>query len=410
VHAIALLTAAAALAASAFPADSTLMVDPKGNIIDVLYTFNGENDSGQAFVGVTADKSGNLYGAAAGQTGGCDTFGTVYELTASSKFKALHQFNGNDGQYPVGTVIRDKAGNLYGTASGGGSHNLGIVYKISANGTFSTLHAFTGGTTDGGTPESGIVMDENGNLYGTTWEGGSGSCSQGLPGCGTVYKIAPDGTETVLYSFTGGADGGAPRATLAVDASGDLYGTTYWGGDPGCSSGGGCGVVFKVAPNGKETTLYTFTGGNDGGNPYAGVIVDGAGNLYGTASVAGAYGYGTIFKVAGDGTESTLYTFQGNADGAMPLDPLIMNKSGNLYGTTYLGGVDGAHGFGVVFKLSPNGVEKPLYQFQNRGDGWNPFGGLTLYKGYLYGTAAYGGNKNDCGTPNGFGTIFKVKS
>lgn len=407
-HAVVLLSAAAVLAVSASPAGSTTMVDPEGNNIDVLYAFQGDNgDSGFPFVGVTADKQGNIYGAAAGTDGqGCNTdYGTVYELAANGSLKLLHQFNDQDATYPLGTVILDKSGNVWGTTPLGpqGFSGAGIVYKITPDGTFTNMHSFSYGTADGATPYAGLVMDKRGNFYGTTAGGGA-------YGWGTVFKITPKGKETVLYSFSDGSDGAEPRATLVMDASGNLYGTTEYGGinTTGCT-GSGCGTVFKLAPGGIETTLYQFTGGNDGGFPQAGVILDSSGNIYGTASYGGADSYGTVFKVATDGTESTLYTFTGNADGAIPLDPLVL-EGNYLYGTTECGGVAwGCSGNGVVFKLSLNGVEKPLYEFQNRGDGWNPFGGLTSYKGYLYGTTPYGGDKVNCHEWNGLGVIFRVK-
>jgi uncharacterized repeat protein (TIGR03803 family) len=200
-----------------------------------------------------------------------------------------------------------------------------------------------------------------------------------------------------------------------MDSSGNLYGTTNsFGATGGCDYGGGCGTVFKVAPDGTETTLYTFTGGTDGGMSNAGLIMDNAGNLYGTTKEGGldtcsvgypTVGCGVVFKVAPDGTEAVLYTFTNGGDGATPEGPLVMDAASNLYGTTFNGG---AGYFGVVFKLTPGGIETPLYQFQDRTDGMTPYAGLTLYRGELYGTNTQGGDDVDC-SPYGVGTVFKLK-
>ena len=255
---------------------------------------------------------------------------------------------------PRNGLIADSAGNLYGTTSGGGASYKGVVFKLAPDGTETVLHSFPGFPSDGNSPYAGLIADSAGNLYGTTLSRDSVSHA------GVVFKLAPNGTagwtETVLHSFTGfPTDGALPYAGLIADSAGNLYGaTTGGGGGPGAS---GQGVVFKLAPDGTETVLHSFTLGSGGGGPLAGLIADSAGNLYGTTQVGGASGQGVVFKLAPNGTggwtESVLYSFTGGSDGGQPFyGSLIADGAGNLYGTTVGGGASGA---GVVFKLSGTG-------------------------------------------------------
>jgi uncharacterized repeat protein (TIGR03803 family) len=282
------------------------------------------------------------------------------------------------------------------------------------------LYSFVGGTVDGASPYASLIMDSTGNLYGTTIAGGSGSCSGG---CGTVFKLAPNGsggyTESVLYSFAGGtADGATPYAGLVMDSVANFYGTTTAGGNNSCS--GGCGTVFKLAPNGSggyvESVLYSFKGGNsDGANPYAALIMDSPGNLYGTTRTGGGVtGAGTVFRLAPSGggySESVLYPLPDGVAGA-PYGSLLMDNSGTLYGTASEGGSsDCSSGCGVVFKLAPNGaggyIGSIYYQFlSGSNDGGIPYGGLIKDStGNLYGTTVAGGS-GICG--GGCGTVFEV--
>jgi uncharacterized repeat protein (TIGR03803 family) len=192
----------------------------------------------------------------------------------------LYTFTGTGGAYPMSGVIRDSAGNLYGTTNSGGT-NHGVVFEIDAAGQESTLYTFTGGA-DGGQPYGGLVRDSAGNLYGTTQTGGASFY-------GVVYEVAAAGQETVLYTFTGKADGGFPYGTPIRDAHGNLYGTTQLGGE--------AGVVFELSSTGQKSVLYSFTGAADGGRPYAGVIADTAGNFYGTAYTGGSEQSGVVFKL-----------------------------------------------------------------------------------------------------------------
>jgi uncharacterized repeat protein (TIGR03803 family) len=273
----------------------------------------------------------------------------IAALPASAQtFSVIHTFTGtSDGQDPIAGFIIDEAGNLYGTATGGGSSWKGLVYKFDASGVQTVLHNFTGGT-DGQTPEGRLVMDKMGNLYGTTNAGGASNA-------GTVFQVSANGKEKVLHAFTGATDGGSPVAGLSIDKAGNLYGTTTAGG----SSGNG--TVFKlVKPTGaggawKEEVLYSFGTGTDGAVPIAGVILDASGNLYGTTSAGGTYGYGTVFELkrsAHGYTEAILYEFTLGLDGGTPYAGLVMDSKGNLYGAASDGGGGGDNGGGTVFELS----------------------------------------------------------
>jgi uncharacterized repeat protein (TIGR03803 family) len=361
----------------------------------VIHTFTGGTDGANPYAGLVLDSRGNLYGTTVnggGSTscsGGC---GTVFKVTSSGKESILYSFaGGTDGANPYGGLIRDARGNLYGTTVYGGSY-VGTVFEVTAGGAETLLHVFGSSSTgDGSVPFAGLLADPKGNLYGTTFSGGS-QCTTG-GGCGTVFQVAPAGIETVLYSFAGGTDGSFPFCSLAWDTDGNLYGTTVFGGTYDQ------GAVFRVSLSGTETVLYSFTGGDDGGQPAAGLVRDPKGNLFGTTQKGGAFGNGTVFRITPTGLERVYYSFQGGADGELPSSPLILDSKGNLYGTTYQGG---APGFGTVFQISADGTERVLYSFAGGTDGAGPVGGLVRdLKGNLYGTTYQGGT-------TGYGTVFKV--
>jgi uncharacterized repeat protein (TIGR03803 family) len=297
---------------------------------------------------------------------------------------------------------------------------LGLVTNARGQYTETTLYSFTGGN-DGSGSQAGLIFDSQGNLYGTTFVGGP-------YGTGTVFRLAPQSgsgwVETVLWAFTNGTDGGFPTTGLTIDAQGNLYGTTSTGGSLSCIGNQfysqSCGVVFQLSPQAhgrwKETVLHSFqSNGRDGFFPYfGGVNFDSTGNLYGTTSYGGAYNTGTVFAltptVSGPWKEKILHSFTGGSDGRYPSGGLILDSIGNLYGSTFGGGIEispcGSYGCGVVFKLTPTSSgrwnERILYSFTNGSDGLVPAGGLTWdSKGNLYGTAA--------GGSGGYGVLFQLQ-
>lgn len=378
----------------------------------VLYKFAGGSDGQTLEAPLVRDKAGNLYGTTlqggAGdcyQGGGC---GTVFKLAPDGTKTILYSFQGGSDGAGAEWLIRDKAGDFYGTTTAGGgtgcfdNYGCGTVFKLAPDGTETVLHAFSDGS-DGADPGS-LIMDKRGNLYGTAFEGGVQNCDE--YGCGLIFRLAPDGTETVLYSFTGKTDGGRPVPGILLDDSGNLYGATSDGGLTGCS----CGTVFKLDRHGTETVLHAFAGGTDGEFPYAGPVADSSGNLYGTTFSGGdencgyGSGCGTVFKVAPDGTETVLYAFSDSGNNAGPMAPVILDKAGNLYGTT--AGVTGGAA-GTVFKLAPSGTETVLATFDGS-DGGTPLSGLIAdTKGHLYGTTEEGGS--GCFNDVGCGVVFEIK-
>jgi len=330
----------------------------------VVYAFKGTTDGSEALAGVISDVWGNVYGTTqfggtAGGVGGTFGNGTVYQVTPSGQLSVLYSFKGGaDGSSPLAPLSPDVFGNINGTALFGGNTSnatciadgppfgCGTVFKISPWGQYSVRYTFTGESgVDGSNPWDGLISDTWGNVYGTTFGGGLPGVSN--VGNGTVFKVTPSGTENVLYEFTGYADGSSPYASLIGDNQGNLYGTTSGGGVEYALSG--YGVVFKLEPNGHEVVLHTFTGGSDGGVPYAGLIGDCSGNVYGAATsggivnggAGGAAGNGVVFKITANGTYKVLYSFNGGTDGANPFSTLIADQSGNLYGTATLGGIVG---------------------------------------------------------------------
>ena len=376
----------------------------------VLYSFvprAGTNPT----AGLSMDQAGNLYGTAS--QGGLISYGSVYRLShkgSSWVFQPLYSFlGGSDGAKPTARVIFGPDGALYGTTSqGGGSgcggKGCGTVFilrppphpapSVFGNWTITILYRFQGGN-DGANPGYGdLIFDSSGNLYGTTVNGGTS-------GAGTIFRLAPSGggwTESVLYSFTGGSNGGNPYSGVVLDKSGSLYGTTVNGG---AADGG---VVYKLVPSEgswTESVLYSFTGGADGGLPYGGVIFDGLGNLYGGTSAYGTGGGGTVYMLSpseSGWTPTVLFGFANPGSGTTvgPWSSLIMDPAGRLYGTTSR---DGNDGYGSVFRLTPSsaGVWSyiSLHDFAGGGDGQQPFGSVILdAKGNIYGTTFAGGGNN----------------
>jgi len=309
----------------------------------VLHSFTGAPDGANPYAGLAGDGRGNFYGTA--QFGGAaQDSGVVFKVDTAGTETVLHSFGetAGDGACPTAGVIRDSAGNLYGTTVYGGTSGQGVVFKLDSAGVETVLHTFTGYPADGANPYAGLDRDSAGNLYGTTAFGGAAHA-------GVVYKLDPNGTETVLYNFTGGSDGGYPDAALIQDSAGNLYGTTVYGGASYSGGTSGYGVVFELDKSGMETVLYSFTGGLDGANPIAGLVRDSAGNLYGTTWRGGSSGYGVVFKLDTAGTETVLHTFTGGTGGGATGAGLIRDAAGDLFGTTPALG--GKANKGSVFQL-----------------------------------------------------------
>jgi len=386
----------------------------------VLYRFTGQDGSFPK-ARLIVDANGILYGTT---TFGGRNHGIVFELSLNGKETVLYSFRGKhhgDGDFPGGDLIAGNQGELYGVTVFGGfdcgvRFGCGTIFKLTPGGAETVLHTFTG--LDGAEPVGGLTIDGQGNLYGTTGAGGSSTACDF--GCGTVFKLAPSGEYTVLYAFKGrkNNDGEDPVGTLALDSQGNLYGATQWGGGGDCSRGNhGCGTIFKLTPDGQETVLHAFVDGIGGAFP-TGVIRDGDGNLYGTTPSGGGRGNclgqdcGTVFRLTPDGAIATLYAFAGGNDGGAPWAGLLEDADGHLYGTTQFGGTDCdglGRGCGTVFKLAPGGRETILHRFGGD-DGANPQSGLVQdATGTLYG-ATYGGGLDCYNVGEGCGTVFKVKN
>jgi uncharacterized repeat protein (TIGR03803 family) len=372
----------------------------------ILHEFTGSGDGAQPTSGVLVDPSGNLFGTTF--YGGAFDYGTVFRLDSTGKETLLHSFLGGEGLWPDGGLIEDTAGNLYGTASDGGAyegggcaHGCGVVFKRNTSGTQTLLHAFTG-KTDGGTPDATLIQDPSGNLYGTTSEGGDVSCFFGT-GCGVIFKLDTLNRLTVLYRFTDREDGQFPVGVVA-DAAGNLYGTTYSGGKFGH------GDVFKLTPTATFSILYSFTGGSDSGDPKGPLIIDQAGNLYGTTYGVNTSDFGIVYKLSPSGTITVLYTFTGGSNGSYP-GGLVMDQTGNLYGATLAGGTGTGCYYGscgTVFKIASSGSFTVLHSFSLT-DGQLP-NALTIGKsGNLYGTTLGGGKGSSvCSYYKGCGVVFKL--
>jgi uncharacterized repeat protein (TIGR03803 family) len=376
----------------------------------VLHSFNTNGYGYTPVASVICDAAGNLYGTT--PVGGFASGGIVFEIVPKTgggwTAKTLHNFSGRngDGFDPTASLIFDAAGNLYGTTNSGGAFGMGIVFELSpsagGNWTETVLYSFGNSGSDGQNPQAALVFDAAGNLYGTTHQGGTYSM-------GTVFELSPAAgggwTESVLHSFGSGSDGQYPQAAVILDPAGNLFGTTIEGGSYNN------GTVFELKRSGtewNETILHHFSpNGSDGVIPFAGVTMDKNGNLYGTTNYGGVHGYGTVFEVRpANQTEKILHNFSGGpADGMYPTAGLIFDASGNLYGTTTDGG---AIGSGIVFEMLPaksGWAEKVLHNFNSgtNQDGSFPDAGVVFDAlGNLYGTTYAGGSYAS-------GTVFEIK-
>ncbi|HLY06326.1 MAG TPA: choice-of-anchor tandem repeat GloVer-containing protein [Rhizomicrobium sp.] len=400
------LACAAAVAAIVLPISHGL-----ADSLTTLASFSDGTDGAMPLAPLAADSHGHLYGTT---SQGANGAGTLFEVTPGKKLKTLYAFCSQTGckdeASPHAGLILDSQGNLYGTTYGGGANSSGTVFEATPKGVETVLYSFcsvvkNGHCGDGSAPLGGVTMDSAGNLYGTTASGGDNDF-------GAVFEVAFNGkkgtwTEKTLYSFcpeSGCADGQAPAAGVIMDKAGNLYGTTQLGG------AFGQGAVFEInARHKKETVLYSFcaqSGCADGAEPYAGVIMDKSGNLYGTTKYGGnpncGNGGGTVFELGNKSQESVLYAFcsvEADADGSYPEAGLVADKKGNLYGTTTTGGSSSQ---GVVFELAGT-TETVLYSFcSTTGCPEFPTAGVIMNKaGDLFGTTSSGGT-------DGYGTVFEL--
>jgi uncharacterized repeat protein (TIGR03803 family) len=352
----------------------------------LLHSFTGGRaDGANAYHNLIQGSDGNFYGITF--QGGTAGLGTVFALTPGGTETVLYSLAGGSNSYA--SLVQGSDGNFYGTTYYGGASGLGTVFKVTAGGTESVLYSFTGGGSDGSHPYAPMILGSDGNLYGTTFEGGPSDL-------GTVFELTPGGTETVLYFFAGGSDGGYPEAGLLQGSDGNFYGTTYQGG------ASGFGTVFLLTPGGTETVLYAFAGGSsDGANPDAGVARDSDGNLYVTTLKGGPSNAGAVYKLTPTRIETLLHAFVGgSSDGATPYATLVEGSDGNLYGTTSAGG---SSGDGMVFEVTPAGTETILHVFAGgSSDGAQPWAGLIQGSdGNFYGATVAGG-------ASGLGTVFRL--
>jgi uncharacterized repeat protein (TIGR03803 family) len=385
----------------------------------ILHTFSGRANNPEATPIV--DPSGNLFGTTTGYSGG---YGNVYKISATGNYTVLHTFNGTDGNNPyIGTLARDNAGNLYGATVGGGlvsscgnvgyGTGCGTVYEITSTGKFLPLFRFTGDSDGGGSgalPATSLLLDEQGNLYGTTLYGGTSNY-------GTVFELSPPSqkggrwTRTVLYSFQNKADGARPQGGLIADLDDNLFGIA-----PGGAGGvGGGGTLFELTKVGKLKVVHAFLlKGHNGWYPYGTLAQDTQGNIYGATTYGGDTTYcgdgcGVVFEITKTGTYRQLYLFgQGATDGQYPNGGVILDAYGNLYGTTVQNG-NHAGNSGTVFELTRHGNETVLHNFGNsQSDGARLYAGVTKDgHGNLYGATFYGGGTG-CSLGQGCGTVFKL--
>jgi len=450
-------SAALVLAAVLVPAVITTQ-SAQAQTFTELNSFNMTDGFGPV-AALVQGRDGNLYGTTfgggSGDAASCvyGECGTVFQITTSGTLNSIYSFcsknNCTDGSWPYSTLVQGTDGNFYGTTLDGGAGSAcptgidcGTVFKITPDGTLTTLYIFCSksGCADGGNPAGGLILGTDGNFYGTTGGGGTGSaCPYSISGCGTVFKITPSGTLTTIYNFcsqTNCADGDNPQAPLIQGADGNFYGTTESGGaDLSLCGGYGCGTAFKLTPKGVLTTLYSFCSESncaDGAEPYTGLIQASDGNFYGTTIEGGSgtygslctefgfQGCGTVFQVTPSGTLTTLYSFcnQVNcADGAGPGASLIQATDGNLYGTTESGGAYGgidpcnSLGCGTIYEITTTGTQTRLYSFSGT-DGQVPEAALIQdTDGNFYGTTYEGGAYTDCASsPTTCGSVFSLSN
>jgi uncharacterized repeat protein (TIGR03803 family) len=382
---------------------------PAQSTFTVLANFYG-NDGANPYAGLIQATDGNFYGTTG--YGGAKNHGIVFKITPGGKLTTLHSFDFNDGYEPTAPLVEARSGNFYGTTLGGGANGKGTFFKITPTGKLTTIYNFE----NYGDSSVGLVQGTDRNFYGTSFYGGTSSAC-GTGGCGTVFKISPEGKLTTLHSF-GSADGSYPHAGLVQGTDGNFYGTSLYGGTSSACGTGGCGTVFKITPAGQLTTLHSFDF-IDGSEPNAPLVETGTGNFYGTTLGGGANGNcipytgcGTVFEMTPAGKLTTFYSFKGtglydyNVLSYFAVAGLVQATDGNFYGTTYDGGnssecntVPFSEGCGTVFKISLEGKLTTLHSFGSA-DGSYPLDGLVQgTDGNFYGTTWAGGV---------YGTVFSI--
>ena len=372
--------------------------------VTIIYSFGGtSSDGADPVAGLVLGSDGNFYGTT--RNGGSSTFcplgcGTVFRVSPSGTYTSLYSFGSyaGDGGFPYAGLVQGNDSNFYGTTEKGGAYNWGTVFRISPSGTYTTLYNSAGYLNESGhNPVAGLVQGSDGNFYGT-------ATTDGRYLHGSVFRISPSGTYTTLYAFVGSPNDGAdPVAGLVLGSDSNFYGTTEFGG-ASTNCGNGCGTIFRISPDGSYTNLYSFNY-SDGGYPQAGLVQGIDGNFYGTTFEGGTDGGGTVFQISPSGSVTTLYSFATYADGSQPIAGLVQGSNSNFYGTTEFGGkacmVAGS--CGTIFRITPGGDYTNLHSFVGHpGDGASPEAGLVQGSdGNLYGTTAIGGKY-------GPGSVFKV--
>ncbi|MGB9255160.1 MAG: choice-of-anchor tandem repeat GloVer-containing protein [Candidatus Korobacteraceae bacterium] len=389
---------------------ATAIASP-AQVLTKIYNFQGPpKDGANPSAGLVHASDGNFYGTTFGgganQNGDClstNGCGAIFKVTPGGSATLLYSFcsksNCADGANPQSGLVQGSDGNFYGTTEVGGTGTgcfygtCGTVFKITPQGTLTTLYSFCSqsGCIDGSNPSDALVQANDGNLYGTTFDGGTSSC--GGVGCGTVFKITLSGALTTIHSLTE-YEGYWPYAGLVQATDGYLYGTALNGGANGLT---GLGTVFKISLSGTLTSLHSFNG-DDGEDPYGGLVQASDGNFYGTADGGGANGDGTVFTITSTGTFTTLHNFA-ESDGLMPYAALLQATDGNFYGTTFEGGT---HGLGTVFKMTPSGTLTTLHNFAGApSDGSLSTSALVQLGPSLYGTTGIGGDPS-------YGIVFRL--
>ena len=371
--------------------DSDTLTLNCGSLRNFYFEFTGPPNAATTNGKLVIDASGNLYGTSS--SGGAYGKGLVYTIAPDGTETDLYSFgtSSTDGTSPQNGLLMDAAGNLYGVTQTGGQYGQGTVYKLTQAGVESVLYSFGAYTGDGTMPLFALIMDGIGNIYGTTLSGGANL------NYGTVFKLAPDGMETILHSFAFVGDGFYPEGTLYMDGSGNLFGTTVGGGTGTL----GHGTLYEIDSTGNYSTLYSFgQTAVDAAEPQSGLIADASGNLYGTSVGGGTYGNGSVYSYSPGGSVSVLYSFGAvSNDGSQPQTELTMDMFGNLFGTTMLGG---ANNLGTVFVITPLGIQTTVFSFDALVNGAYPESGLAIDAyGNLYGTTVNGGGP-------GWGTIYQI--